>query len=169
MLEGALDTPPNYSSLVTLWQQQRNSILRLGRTLHERIPPGEPEVTIHGRDLDPETEGVGFQFQLTMNGELYDGRFRAGYFVVQVQLVKRKTSLGWLVDGMPILEVEHANYDLYSKRSHSFAYRDHQGLEGALLDNLAQDAAGFFQRIRTGEPPPEPATPFGGERTSPVL
>lgn len=168
-LEVILDTAPNYSSLVTLWQQQRNAILQLGKTLHERIPPGEPEVTIHGRDLDPASEGVGFQFQLTMTGHLYDGRFHAGYFVIQIQLVKRKTSLSWLVDGMPILEIEHANYDLYAKRSQSLAYRDRQGLETLLLDTLAQDAAAFFQRIRRGEPPPEPATPYGGERTSPVL
>lgn len=168
-MEVNLDTAPNYSSLVTLWQQQRNAILQLGKTLHERIPAGAPEVTIHGRDLDPASEGVGFQFQLTLNGDLYDGRFRAGYFVIQVQLVKRKTSLSWLVDGMPILEIEHANYDLYTKRSHNLAYRDRQGLETLLLDTFAQDASMFFQCIRHGQPPPETATPYGGERTSPVL
>lgn len=164
-----MNTQPNQSSLITLWGQQRNAILQLGQALHARIPSGVPEVTVHGRDLDADSEGVGFQFQLTMNGDLYDGRFQAGYFVVQVQLIKRKAGLGWQIDAMPILEIEHANYDVYAKRSHSFAYRDRQGIETFVLNALAQDAITFFQNIRHGDRPEETATPHGGHRTTPVL
>lgn len=167
--EGAVNTKPSESSLVTLWRQQRNAILQLGQALYESIPPGNLEVTVHGRDLDPDTEGVGFQFQLTVNGNLYDGRFRAAYFVVQAQLVKRKAGLGWLIDAMPILEIEHANYDLYPKRSREFAYRDRQAVEDYLLKNLAEDAVEFFQNVRGGTQSAETATPHGGQRTSPVL
>jgi hypothetical protein len=141
----------------------------LGQTLHRSIPTGAPPVSIHGRDLEPKTEGVGFQFQLTMNGDLYGGRFQSAYFVVQAQLVKRKAGLGWLVDAMPILEVEHANYDLYEKRSREFAYRDRSGLESYFLEDLARDATAFFENVRHEQPPAEPATPYGGERDAPVL
>ena len=141
----------------------------LGQALHRSIPTGVPPVTVHGRDLEAQTEGVGFQFQLTMNGDLYAGRFQSGYFVVQVQLVKRKAGLGWQVDAMPILEIEHANYDLYQKRTRELTYRDRNGLESYMLEDLARDAAIFFDNIRRGQPPPEPATPHGGERTAPVL
>lgn len=168
-MEGAVNTQPNQSSLISLWRQQRNAILQLGQALHARIPPGVPEVTVHGRDLEVDSEGVGFQFQLTMNGNLYDGRFQAGYFVVQVQLVKRKAGLGWQIDAMPILEIEHANYDLYAKRSHSFAYRERQDIETLFHDGLTQDAITFFENVRHGQPPVEIATPHGGQRTSPVL
>lgn len=168
-MERALNTQPNQSSLLTLWGQQRNAILQLGQALHERIPTGEPEVTVHGRDLEAESEGVGFQFQLTMNGALYDDRFRAGYFVVQVQLIKRKAGLGWRIDAMPILEVEHANYDLYAERSQEFAYRDRQGIETFLLEGLARDAGVFFENARNGVRPDEAAVPHGGDRTAPLL
>lgn len=141
----------------------------LGQTLHRSIPTGEPPVTIHGRELEPQTEGIGFQFQLTMNGDLYGGRFQSAYFVVQAQIVKRKAGLGWQVDAMPILEIEHTNYDLYRKRTRELAYRDRPGLESYFLEDLARDATGFFDNVRRDQPPPEPATPYGGERTMPVL
>ncbi len=160
---------PNHSSLLTLWRQQRNAILQLGQALHERLPPGVPEVTVHGRDLEVKSEGIGFQFQFTVNGHLYGGRFQAGYFVVQVQLIKRKAGLGWQIDAMPILEVEHANYDLYAKRSHEFAYRDRQGIETFFLEGLAQDAGLFFENVRGGHRPQETAIPHGGDRIAPLL
>lgn len=154
---------------MTIWQQQRYSIMVLGQTLHESIPAGEPPVTIHGRELDPESEGVGFQFQLTINGDLYGGLFRAGYYVVQVQLIKRKAGLGWQIDAMPILEVEHANYDLYPKRLRELTFRERQALSTYMLEDLATDAANFFAAVRSGQPPAETATAYGGGRTSPVL
>lgn len=164
-----MNAQAGHSSLLTIWNQQRHHVMSLGQSLHHSIPIGEPEVTIHGRDLQPETEGVGFQFQLTINGNLYDGRFQAAYYVVQVQLVKLRAGLGWLVDAMPILEVEHSNYDLYTKRTREFVYRDRQALDDHFLQDLAHDATLFFDYVRRAEPPPEEATPFGGERTAPVL
>jgi hypothetical protein len=143
--------------------------MTLGQALHELIPAGEPPVTIHGRELDPDSEGVGFQFQLTMNGNLYNGRFSAAYYVVQVQLTKRKAGLGWLIDAMPILEIEHANYDLYGKRSREIAYRDREALETQMLRDLAKDATTFFDGVRKAIPPDEDAVPYGGGRSTPVL
>lgn len=141
----------------------------MGQALHDQIPDGIPPVTIHGRELEPGTEGVGFQFQLTVNGDLYAGRFQAAYYVVQVQLIKRKAGLAWQVDAMPILEVEHADYDLYGKRSMELAFRDRKGLEKYMLDNLAGDATRFFSNVRAAIPPQEPAIPSGEGRTAPVL
>jgi hypothetical protein len=157
------------SSLVTIWQQQRNAVALMGQALHDQLPAGEPPVTIHGRELEQGTEGIGFQFQLTIKGELYDGQFQAAYYVVQIQLIKRRAGLGWLVDAMPVLEVESSNYDLYTKRSRELAFRDRAGLETYMLDHLATDATGFFNNVRASVPPQEPATPFGEGRKDPVL
>jgi hypothetical protein len=164
-----MSTPTGSSSIQTIWQQQRQAVMYMGQALHDQLPEGDPPVSIHGRELDQASEGTGFQFQLTINGYLYDGRFRAAYFVVQVQIIKRKAGLGWLVDAMPILEIEHGNYDLYSKQTREFAYRDRTGLEHFMLDILAGQAATFFENVRTGTPPDEKATVFGGGRTEPVL
>lgn len=141
----------------------------MGQALHDQLPAGDPPITIHGRELDPASEGTGFQFQLTMHGDLYDGRFQAAYFVVQIQIIKRRAGLGWLVDAMPILEVEHSNYDLYGKRTTELAYRDRAGLERFMLETLASEAGTFFEHVRAAVPPPETPTPFGGGRSAPVL
>ena len=168
-LDDIVNTTSGSSSLTTIWQQQRQAVMLMGQALHDQIPEGMPPVTIHGRELEPGTEGVGFQFQLTLNGDLYDGRFQAAYYVVQVQLIKRKAGLGWLVDAMPILEVEHADYDLYGKRSRELAFRDRKGLESHMLDHLASDASLFFGDVRAARPPQESAMPSGDMRTAPVL
>lgn len=157
------------NALASIWNQQRQAVMFMGQALHDQLPAGEPPVTIHGRELEAEHEGTGFQFQLTINGDLYDGRFRAAYFVVQVQLIKRKAGLGWLIDAMPVLEIDHGNYDLYSKRSSEFAFRDRAGLETHMLEHLASDASGFFANVRSGTPPVEQATAFGEGRQTPVL
>lgn len=164
-----MSTPTGSSSLDTIWQQQRQSVMYMGQALHDQLPAGDPPVSIHGRELDSGSEGTGFQFQLTINGDLYDGRFRAAYFVVQVQLIKRRAGIGWMVDAMPILEVEHGNYDLYGKRMSEFSFRDRAGLEQFMLDFLVSEASTFFNNVRTGTPPDETATVFGGRRTEPVL
>lgn len=157
------------ASLSTIWMQQRNAVVLMGQALHDQLPEGDPPVTIHGRELDPETEGVGFQFQLTINDDLYQGKFQAAYFVVQIQLVKRKAGLGWQVDAMPVLEIGNANYDLYPKRSRQLAFRDRTGLERWMLDDLVRDAGEFFRCVRAGIPPQETATAFGAGRTTTVF
>lgn len=164
-----MSTPTGSSSLDTIWQQQRQAVMYMGQALHDQLAAGEPPVSIHGRELDTNSEGTGFQFQMTITGSLFDGRFRAAYFVVQLQLIKRRAGLGWLVDAMPILEVEHGNYDLYGKRMSEFAYRDRGGLEQFMLEFLVQEANVFFEHVRNGTPPEETATVFGSGRTEPVL
>jgi hypothetical protein len=168
-MEDNVNASSGSSSLVTIWQQQRNAVARMGQALHDQLPDGEPPVTIHGRELEQGTEGLGFQFQLAVRGDLYEGRIQAAYYVVQVQLIKRKAGLGWLVDAMPILEVESASYDLYTKRSRELAFRDRAGLEAYMLGHLATDATGFFASVRASVPPAEPATPYGEGRKDPAL
>jgi hypothetical protein len=158
---------PAPPSTLRLWHANREPILGLAQQLHARLPEAEPPITIHGRDLNPDTEGVGAQFQLLMPGDFYDGGALAAYFVVQVELVKQRTSLAWLVDAMPLLETEPDCFDLYPKRSFTVAYRDHQGLTELLTDQLRAKAETFFTRVRTGETIPEPVVQHQGAARQP--
>lgn len=154
-------------TLIPLWEQQRDMLLRLGHALHGRIPAGEPPVTVHGRDLQAEREGVGFQFQYTLNGELYGGSRRAAYYVVQAQLIRRKTSAAWQVDAMPVLEEAEGRYDLFDKRPFTVAFHDRAALRDLFVNRLAADATAFFNAVRAGQPPTERPTPFSGGRVAP--
>jgi hypothetical protein len=138
-------------TLIPLWEQERPLVLRLGHALHERLPVAEPPVTMHGRELLPEREGVGFQFQYTLNDALYGGARRAAYYVVQAQLVRRKTSIAWQVDAMPVLEEADERYDLFSKRPFSVAFHDRVSLQDLFVNRLASDAQTFFAAVRAGE------------------
>lgn len=158
-MESQTSNRPVPSSTLRLWHANREPILGLARELHARLPHDEPPITIHGRDLNPDTEGIGAQFQLLMPGDFYDGGALAAYFVVQVELVQQRTSLAWLVDAMPLLETEPNCFDLYPKRSFTIAYRDQQGLAELLTDQLRAKAETFFTRVRSGETIPEPAVP----------
>jgi hypothetical protein len=137
-------------TLIPLWEQERPLVLRLGHALHERLPAVEPPVTLHGRELLPEREGVGFQFQYTLSGALYGGARRAAYYVVQAQLMRRKTSVAWQVDAMPVLEEADGRYDLYSKRPYSVAFHDRVSLQDLFVNRLAGDAQTFFAAVRSG-------------------
>jgi hypothetical protein len=166
---GPMANPENSAPPAGSWQQQRAFILQLGQRLWEALPSGEPPITVHGRDLRPDSEGVGFQFQLTMQGPLCEGRVRAVYYVVQVQLVRRTVSLGWLVDAMPVLEIAQGDYDLYPKRSFAFSMRQRTQLALLFDDELAADATRFFVAIRNGDGLQEPAVAVSEHRATPVL
>lgn len=133
------------------------------------MPCAEPAVTIHGRDLLPESEGVGFQFQLALRGDLCDGRLSAVYYVVQVQLVRRAVSLGWLVDAMPVLEIAEGDYDLYPKRTHSLALHQRTQLANLFAADLTKDATTFFEAIRRGDGLSEPSLAVSENRAAPAL
>ena len=150
-------------TLIPLWEQERALVLRLGHALHERLPAAEPPVTLHGRELLPEREGVGFQFQFTLNATLYGGARRAAYYVVQAQLIRRKTSLAWQVDAMPVLEEADGRDDLYAKRPFSVAFHDRVSLQDLFVNRLAGDAQTFFAAVRAGTPPAERPTLSGGQ------
>ena len=149
-------------TLIPLWEQERPLLLRLGYALHERLPAADPPVSVHGRDLQPEREGVGFQFQYTLNDELYGGARRAAYHVVQAQLIQRKTSVAWQVDAMPVLEETEGRYDLYAKRPFSVAFHDRINLQELFVIRLAADAQTFFESVRAGEQLAEQPTSAGG-------
>lgn len=144
-------------------------MLQLGQELWEALPSGEPPVAIHGRDLRPDSEGLGFQFQLSLRGALCGGRLRAAYYVIQVQLVRRAVSLGWLIDAMPVLEIDEGDYDLYPKRTYSFAVHQRTQVAQLFGTELTVDATRFFTAIRDGAGLSEPSVAVSEHRATPAL
>lgn len=145
------------TALTGIWQQHRPFVLQLGHALWQDMPDGSPPVTIHGRDLRPDSEGVGFQLQLALRHDIYDGQVRAAYYVVQVQLTRGRVSLGWLIDAMPVFEIADDDYELFPKRSHSLPLRQRTELEQLFTSTLRDDARAFFVAVRSGQRLPEPA------------
>ena len=153
--------------LIGIWQQHRPFILQLGHALWQAMPDEAPPVTVHGRDLRSETEGIGFQFQLAIHDALYDGRIRAAYYVIQLQLTRGRVSLGWLVDAMPALEIAANDYELFPKRTTALLLRQRTELEQLFTTTLRDDARAFFEAVRAGRPMREPAlTVNAGTRQS---
>ena len=152
-----MTAPHDSTALTGIWQQHRPFILQLGHAFWQSMPDGTSPITIHGRDLWPDTEGVGFQFQLAIHDVLYDGRIRAAYYVIQVQLTRGRVSLGWLVDAMPALEVAADDYALFPKRTTSLLLRQRAELEQLFTAKLRDDARAFFEAVHAGRPMSEPA------------
>jgi hypothetical protein len=138
--------------LVPLWEQHRNRILRYGHALHALLPEGEPAITLHGRDLRPADEGVGFQFQYTLTGDLYNGEVTTACFVVQIELVKRETSVAVRVDAAPLLEFNDKHIEVYGRRDTLVPLGDKWTLRRFFAQPLTRSATGFFNRVRAGEP-----------------
>ncbi|HYI16912.1 MAG TPA: hypothetical protein VEX37_16050, partial [Thermomicrobiales bacterium] len=105
-----------HEKLIPIWEQHRNRILGYGHALHALLPEGEPPITVHGRDLRPADEGVGFQFQYTLTGDLYNGEVTTACFVVQIETVKRETSVAVKVDAAPLLEFNDGHFEVYGRR-----------------------------------------------------
>jgi hypothetical protein len=145
-------------ALASLWNVHRHAILLLGHELRERLPVGEPPITLHGRDLRPSDEGVGFQFQYLMSGPLPAAVARAAYYVVQLQLIRRTTSVAWLVDALPVLDQAGTVYRLYHKRSSTVPLHDRARLRRVVLEEIGVDGSAFFEAIRTGTPIDGPFT-----------
>ena len=141
-------------------------ILQLGQSLRTALPAGEPPIAVHGRDLAPDREGVGFQFQYTLNSPLYGGRYRAAYYVVQARLIRRKTSVAWQVDAMPVLERGAERYDLFATRTFVSAFHDRAALCGLFTSRLAADASAFFEAVRAGDELTEASTSYDGVAAS---
>jgi hypothetical protein len=159
------DTPTHLASLLSIWNTHRNSLLLMGQELHARLQPIDPSLTIHGRDLRPESEGVGFQFQLLLPGPLGDGAVSA-YYVVQVQLRRQVTSLAWQIDAMPVLDRGARRYDLFPNRSSALPLRDRARLRRLFEDTLADDATRFLTAVRDGRPLEEPSTTISADTMS---
>jgi hypothetical protein len=156
-MDGSMTAPHDPTPLNGIWQQHRAYILQLGQALWQAMPEGAPPVTVHGRDLLPEIEGVGFQFQLAIRGAFYSGHVLAAYYVVQVQLARRRVSLNWLVDAMPVFEIADNDYELYAKRTHTLPLRQRMLLEHLFSTELRDDALAIFTAVRSGRALREPA------------
>jgi hypothetical protein len=146
------------SALASMWNVHRNAILALGQELRERLPAGEPPITLHGRDLRERDEGVGFQFQYLLSGLQPTAAARSAYYVVQLQLLKRTTSLAWLIDSLPVLDCDGTVYRLYHKRSSTVPLHDRARLRRVVLDEIGAGGSAFFEAVRAGRPIEGPFT-----------
>jgi hypothetical protein len=153
---------PFHITLIPIWNTHRNTVLAFGHAMHEGLPQGEPAITIHGRELQPENEGVGFQFQFTMNGNLYGGRSKSAYYVVQAQLAKRTTSIAWAVDAMPVIEHRDGQYDFFERQSYTVPLHDRRRLQALFLEQLLPDATAFFETVRRGDSVVGERSPLAG-------
>ncbi len=142
------DTP--FDPRISIWNTWRQTVLMLGHRVHERLQPSAP-VTIHGRDLRAEDEGIGFQFQYMLTGDLDDGDTRAAFYVLQLQVKKRSRSIGWEVDAIPVIE-RGGDYQLYQRRTFSIPLHQHGMLASVVSEDVAADAAAFFDAVLAGRP-----------------
>lgn len=152
-----------------LWEQWEGHLFRLVEGLHRGLPPTIPVVTLHGRQLDPVDEGVGAQYQLTMNGRLYDGRYRAAYLVIQVQLFRQQpppavrgagaqATIAWRVDALPVLEqlpapgASQGPIERFDQRTAEMPVAEPERLSDLFTDPAALPgvAADFFQTVLAG-------------------
>jgi hypothetical protein len=74
----------------------------------------------------------------------------AAYFVVQVLLVKRTTSIAWQVEAMPLIARGPDDFEPFAKRSYIVRFHERDRLVSLFLDVLAGDASEFFTRVRAG-------------------
>jgi hypothetical protein len=145
-------TGTNSERLIPIWEQHRNSILKYGHALHAMLPVTEPPVTLHGRDLRPADEGVGFQFQYTLTGNYYNGEVASACFVIQIELIVRKTSVGVKVDAAPLLEYRDGHYEVFNRRGTIVPIGDKYALREYFALSLTSSAARFFETVRAGQP-----------------
>ncbi len=139
--------------LVPIWQQHRNRILSYGHALHALLPDGDPPVTIHGRELRPEDEGVGFQFQYVLTSPLYNGDVASACYVVHIQLVPpQRTSIGVRVDAAPLLEYGDGHFEVFGQSGTTLPIGDKRGLRDFFGTSLTQSMSRFFTSVRAGEP-----------------
>lgn len=152
----------DHAKLIPIWEQHRNRILNYGHALHALLPDGDPPVTLHGRDLRPADEGVGFQFQFTLTDALYDGEAVSACFVVQVELVAARVVVV-KVDAAPLLEYRDGHYEVFGRRGTGVPIGDKRTLRQYFARSLTRSATRFFVRVRAGEPMDEIIAGFAGQ------
>lgn len=148
--------------LTPLWAEWDEHVFRLVEGLHQDLPAAEPPVALHGRELAPIAEGVGAQYQLTLNGDLYDGRYRAAYFVIQIQLLRQAPPapagddstdrVVWRIDAMPVLERDRGQIESFAQIGEEIPLGEPDRLDALFAVPLRAAAADFFRRVRDGLP-----------------
>jgi hypothetical protein len=138
-------------ALIPIWEQHRNRILSYGYALHGLLPNGTPPVTLHGRDMRADDEGVGFHFQYTLTDELYDGGVVSACFAVQIELVWTEP-VSVRIDAVPLLEHGDGHYEMIGRRYTSIPVDDHRRQWLLFAYSLRGSATEFFNLVRAGEP-----------------
>jgi hypothetical protein len=128
------------TSRQTIWEHHRPGIIALGRALHALLDT--PGVTFHGRDLRPEDEGVGIQFQYCL-----DLGARRAYIAIDVQLVEQGVGLAWRVATLQIIQQGDRDYRFDDRQTHTLPLRQRDGLRVLFRDVLTPAANEFFTSL----------------------
>ncbi|MDQ3549284.1 MAG: hypothetical protein M3439_10765 [Chloroflexota bacterium] len=156
----------NPATLISIWQQHRDRILGYGHVLHGLLPACDPPVTLHGRDLRPGDEGVGYHFQYTLTGDVYNGTVVSACFAVQIELVEARI-VSIEVDAVPLLEYRDGHYDVIGRHGTRMRVGDTRMLWRHFAYSLTCPATDFFTRVRTGAPMDDRIDGFAGPVPTP--
>jgi hypothetical protein len=141
--ESAMATSDAHSTLITVWNAQRAFVVELGRALHAVLPSTERRIMLHGRDLKPETEGVGGQLQYRLDDEL-DGPGHA-CFVIDIALKRGRTSLVWEINAVSI-ESRDADYTIAARETFTLPVMRRTRLRELFANDLTRIASEFLCR-----------------------
>ncbi len=152
--------------LAPLWQEWDERVFRMVEGVHRRLPPTIPQVTLHGRALDPTDEGFGAQYQLTMNGQLSNGRHSAAYFVVQIRPLRQSpppalrgedavARLVWRVDTLNVLQPTRPNAEIerFGQATHEVPVAEPDRFADLFGTTVYEAAAAFFRDVLAGASP----------------
>jgi len=146
--------------LAPLWQEWDERVFRMVEGIHRRLPKSIPQVTLHGRPLDPTDEGFGAQYQLTMNGALSGGRHSAAYYVIQIRPLRQApppaqrgpdavARLIWRVDSLKVLQPVRpdAQVEQFDQESFEIPVAEQSEFERLFGETLYEAATAFFREM----------------------
>lgn len=149
--------------LAPIWREWDEPVFRMVEGIHRRLPASIPQVSLHGRNLDPVDEGFGAQYQLTMNGALSGGRYTAAYFVIQIRPLRQApppalrggdavARLIWRVDSLNILQPARPNAEIerFGQQTHEVPVAEPERFAELVGDTLYAAAARFFRDVLAG-------------------
>ena len=156
--------------LAPIWQEWDERVFRMVEGIHRRLPATIPQVTLHGRELDPTDEGFGAQYQLTMNGSLSGGRHAAAYFVIQIRPLRQAppparrgdgavARLIWRVDTLNVLQPARRDMEIqrFGQQTHEIPVAEPDRFAELFGTTLYATATTFFRDVLSGTAGDTPA------------
>jgi len=138
----AVITTEAHSTLTTVWNAQRAFVVELGRALHATLPASERGISMHGRDLKPDAEGIGAQLQYRLD----DGTGGPGQacFVIDIALKRGRTSLIWDVNAVSVQSRGDGDYSITARQSFTLPVMRRTQLRSLFANDLTRIAADFL-------------------------
>ncbi len=140
----------NQATLIPVWEHHRDRVLAYGHALHALLPDSDPPVMLHGRDLHPSDEGVGFQFQYVLQNDLYDRTVIAACYVVQLRLVRSRAIVAD-VNATQLLERRDGTFDVFRCISETPRIGNRDELRDVFAELLTPSATRFFANVRNAQ------------------